>query len=100
MTGNWPSLFVDHIDGNPANNSFSNLRLATDSQNKANCKVRKHSKVGLKGVSIYNKSNKFRVAISIRGKRKELGIFDCPAAASFAYQIAADIHFGEFARAF
>jgi hypothetical protein len=34
--GEWPSEFIDHIDGNRANNLISNLRDVTRQQNNAN----------------------------------------------------------------
>lgn len=43
---------IDHIDCNKSNNSISNLRLATNSQNKQNKKMAtKRSKTGILGVS-------------------------------------------------
>lgn len=36
MTGSWPENEIDHVDNNPSNNAFSNLRAATKSQNAQN----------------------------------------------------------------
>jgi HNH endonuclease len=36
--GYWPTT-LDHIDGNPSNNSIENLREVTDKQNRANSRV-------------------------------------------------------------
>lgn len=36
VTGKWPSMDIDHIDGGRRNNRFSNLREATRSENKHN----------------------------------------------------------------
>lgn len=98
MTGEWPPKQVDHKDTNPLNNSWNNLRLATNGQNGQNKSVRKDSKSGLKGVYFNKSRNNWQAHIGVDGRKKHLGVFDCPAAAHFAYQIAADIQFGEFAR--
>ena len=96
MTGEWPSQEIDHIDGNGLNNRFSNLRLASHSQNICNSRVRRDNKLGIRGVS--RRGNRFRARIRISGKRIDLGYFDTPEEASVAYQKAAQEHFGEFAR--
>ena len=36
MTGEWPKEEMDHIDRNPSNDQWSNLREATSSDNKYN----------------------------------------------------------------
>jgi hypothetical protein len=41
MTGEWPSGRLDHRDGDPGNNCWSNLREAMQSQNSANSSIRK-----------------------------------------------------------
>ena len=98
MTGAWPGKDIDHRDADKTNNRFENLREATMSQNIANSGMFAHNKSGLKGVSWYKPSGKWCAKIKIMQKSYNLGYFDCPAAAHFAYIIAADKAFGEFAR--
>ena len=75
--GEWPSGQIDHINGDKADNRISNLRVATDSQNKQNArKARSDSKSGLIGATWYSRSNKWRAAIQVDGKKKHLGYFD------------------------
>jgi hypothetical protein len=97
VKGEWPTQIVDHEDCDRTNDVFSNFRLASKSENGANAKLHAHNTTGLKGVCKIRR--KFQAIITCRGSTHYLGIFDCPAAAHFAYLIAADIHFGEFARA-
>ncbi len=90
---------IDHIDGNPSNNTFANLRLASRSENSMNKKLGGNNKTGLKGAQWCNKDSRWYGRITLKGRVHHLGSFDCPAAAHFAYQIAADKMFGKFARA-
>ena len=46
--GKFPSLFIDHIDGNKLNNQISNLREVTIKQNSENRGVQKNNKTGIK----------------------------------------------------
>jgi len=87
MTGDWPPEDVDHIDGNKANNSWNNLRLASDQVNAQNLRRAKSSNKssGLLG-SFFNKSvNRWMSMIMIDGKNKYLGLFDTPEQAHEAY---------------
>ena len=60
--GCFPSLFIDHIDGNKLNNHISNLREVTIKQNNENRGAQKNNKIGIKGVS-YNKKLKKYIEI-------------------------------------
>lgn len=89
VTGEWPSELIDHIDGDPGNNAFSNLRQATFQQNQFNRRANRSSSTGVKGVSIVRRSGKFKAAISFNRKTINLGHFDTVDLASKAYQEAA-----------
>lgn len=52
MTGELPILDIDHIDRNPSNNAFSNLRLCNQSQNNENIGLRRDNKSQFKGVCL------------------------------------------------
>jgi len=103
MTGEWPSPFVDHRDLNKHNNVWSNLRLATKSQNQANIGLTKSNASGLKGVSRYRAGESYgkpwQAGIRVDGKGIHLGHFATKEDAHAAYCIAADKFFGDFARA-
>jgi hypothetical protein len=96
-TGDWP-VRLDHRDGNGTNNQFSNLRLATASQNQANARRHSRNSTGFKGTS-RTPSGRYRAAIGVNGKVLNLGHFDTAEEAHAAYLAAAEEHFGAFARA-
>lgn len=100
MTGEWPSRRPDHKDTDPANNRWSNLRLATRSQNAANRKVHRNNSLGFKGVVLtLRKLKPYRATITCKGRRHSIGYFKTAAAANAAYEQRARELFGEFARA-
>lgn len=94
--GEWPNGVIDHINLDRADNRIANLRVATVSQNSANCAVRR---TGLKGVCFSAKAGRFRAQIKCGGKNHYLGSFDTEADAHAAYLAAAQRLHGEFARA-
>ena len=94
--GKWPEKLLDHIDGNPSNNSIANLREASYSQNNCNAKRRKNTS-GFKGVSWWARDKKWQVHIHTETGRKFLGYFPTPEEAYAAYCKAAREHYGEFA---
>lgn len=99
--GTWPSLEIDHIDGNKANNRIDNLREATSSQNKTNRgkKVdRSKSSSQYKCVEFWKRTGRYRAMIGVGRKNKHLGYYATEEEAARAYDAAALAHFGEFAR--
>jgi len=97
MTGEWPVSQIDHIDGNPKNNKWSNLRLATNTQNSRNSGKPKNNTSGFKGVSFVSRLNKYRATIMVNRKSIHLGCFSDVKDAALAYNEAAKSYFGEFA---
>lgn len=97
MTGEQPPMIVDHIDRDPANNKWANLRAADKSLNNANSRVRRNSTSGVKGVIV--RKSRYIAQISINGRCTYLGMFKTVQEASAAYEAAAKTQFGEFARA-
>jgi hypothetical protein len=97
--GYWPDKYIDHVDGNKLDNSITNLREATNSQNGANRGVPVHSRIGMKGVRRVPRSKRFAAQIQVRGGPRYLGMFDTMDEAHAAYFAAAREAFGEFARA-
>lgn len=54
---------IDHIDGNPSNNIWTNLRGVTKHENSRNSKLRKDNKYGIIGIS-KDTNNRWRARIS------------------------------------
>lgn len=97
MTGAWPSQ-CDHKNRIRSDNRWENLRDSTSSQNHGNSGIYSTNSNGLKGVHWDRRRDIWCACIMVNYKSLFLCYFDCRAAASLAYQIAADKHFGEFAR--
>lgn len=76
---------IDHINRDKADNRICNLRTASNSQNGHNKPKNKNNTSGYKGVSWCGQVRKWKALISINGKRKHLGAFDCPVKAGEAY---------------
>jgi hypothetical protein len=95
----WPQLAIDHIDGHPANNAITNLRLATPQQNSYN----KHKKLTpqttniYKGITYNKEKGQWLAHISKDWKTYYLGSFGFAEEAALAYDQAAVKLFGEFA---
>ena len=97
VTGEWPHGDVDHENRNKQDNRVANLRVATRSQNKGNAGPYATSKSGERGVSWYQKTQKWVAQICVDGRKKTLGYYEDIDAAKAAYRTAAVSAFGEFA---
>jgi hypothetical protein len=74
MEGFFPTnIEIDHIDQNPSNNKWNNLRLVSRSCNARNCGNGKRNKSGVKGV-VWDKSRqKWEAKIGANGRSNGLG---------------------------
>lgn len=69
MTGDWPVHCIDHIDGNRANNAFSNLRDVTMTVNLQNrhAAAKTNKSCGLLGVC-RSTGQRWRASIRVNGQ--------------------------------
>lgn len=63
---------IDHYDGNPLNNSISNLRPCTGFVNSRNTKKRSDNKTGISGISWDNNKCRWIIQIGVLEKQKRV----------------------------
>jgi len=99
MTGRWP-VEIDHVNGDPCDNRWCNLREASRRENARNRGKQRNNPHGYKGVTVRTDcpSKPFCAAINVGGKRKHLGYFSTAEEAHQAYWEAAQKYHGDFAR--
>ena len=97
MTGEWPSHYVDHINGRTFDDRWANLRSASHAENLRNRGAQKNNTSGFKGVSQYA-SGKWCARVTRMGQTFRKNGFNTAEAAAAAYaRMAKQVH-GEFAR--
>lgn len=87
----WPTLILDHIDGNRSNNSLKNLREVGYAENSQNMRVRNRNNCGAQGV--YKRTdisgiNVWQASIKSNNKKIYLGGFATKDEAHQAYLLA------------
>lgn len=92
------NMDVDHINGNPLDNSKSNLRICTHQENRSNTKVPINNTSGYKGVYWHKQRFKWCTQITFMNKTYTLALFESPIEAAREYDYVAKQLFGEFAR--
>lgn len=99
MKGEWPGdeFEVDHRNNRRSDNRWRNLRKCSRSSNAKNKTLSGRNTSGFKGVT-RRPCGKWKAQINIKGRRKGLGDFDTRLEAARAYDIAALLNYGEFAK--
>jgi len=99
IKGEAPEGFLwDHVDGDGLNNQEENLRLSTSQQQCRNRHIANNNTSGYKGVSLHIRTGKFQAKIAIDRKPIHLGSFSTAEEAALAYNRAAVLYFGQFAK--
>lgn len=74
MTGEWPDL-VDHMDGDPTNNAWANLRSASKSENARNTYLRSDNASGHPGIYWDASRGRWAAEAYKNGRKEYLGRF-------------------------
>ncbi len=97
MTGRWPIGYIDHKDGDQANDAWANLREATYSESTHN-RLYPAGESKLRGVRrVHSNSHRWEARIAVGHQRMTLGTFDSAEEAHQAYLAAAETLHGAFA---
>lgn len=91
---------VDHIDRNGLNNTRSNLRVVTKSQNYANFSKKKNTRSKYRGVGFLVRKNgkEWQSSTSLNGKCVYIGVYKTEKEAALAYNKFAKKVFGKCAQ--
>ena len=97
MTGNWPEKEIDHINGEPGDNRWANLRECNHRQNNHNQPMRRNNTSGVKGVSWNSRARKWHVQVCLNYKIHHGGLYARLEDAAVAARSLRDRLHGEFA---
>ena len=81
--GVWPTLYIDHIDGDKTNNTPENLREVTPAQNSKGYRATFKKSSNYRGVHKYKSG--WRASIGSELKTYSLGYYECEHEAAEAY---------------
>jgi hypothetical protein len=92
----WP--LIDHVNGDGLDNRRENLRPATNAQNMRNRGKQTNNTSGFKGAFYFPRTGRWKSQITVNRRALHLGYYLSAEDAARAYDAAALIHHGEFAR--
>lgn len=86
ITGKWPEIEIDHINGDGCDNRAENLRAATRRLNMENRRTaQRNNVIGQLGVSQCPSTGRYFARIETRGRSIHLGTYDTAEMAHGAY---------------
>ena len=88
VTGKWPNGEIDHLNGQRADNRWTNLRDVSRSINNRNTKRHSHNTSGYSGVFFHEKTGRWRASIKADQKQIHLGCFGSKEDALVARKLA------------
>jgi hypothetical protein len=98
MTGAFPKQVIDHINRDPWDNRWANLRACSQAENSRNTKVSRNNTSGISGVSRGpQKKEAWAAHIMINRRKIHLGYYATIEEAGHARRTAEETHFGAFA---
>lgn len=96
VTGKNPTGQIDHINCNPSDNRFENLRECTASENCRNKKIPANNTSGVKGVSLFK--GRWAAKVGLKGKKFFFGYHESLQSAAIAVKLGRAALHGEFTR--
>lgn len=72
--GEWPSQFLDHVNGDPTDNRIANLREVTNQENCKNKSINRNNKSGVIGVFFYDHGGYQYWVAYIRAEGRHIGL--------------------------
>jgi hypothetical protein len=97
VTGEWPAQEIDHINGDGADNRWSNLREANHAQNSRNRRIQSNNSSGFIGVRYRPHHKKWEARITINKKTVWRLYSDTAQEAAAARRVALPQFHGDFA---
>lgn len=96
MIGIWPTKYMDHINGDSADNRWINLREVSATANAQNCST-KHKRTNLP-MGVKKQGERYLARITVNKKSICLGTYSSPEEAHNEYMKARREYFGEYNR--